>query len=122
MRNWTPKIFALVVIGCTITVLFIKGIVGVSRHDFRPAAWYLIAGVVLFAVFFRHRKFAFTTIALSFLIVMAGPTAIFHPTALGVLITLGSSLGLYALVVFGTRRYPSFEGKDWKALYDRDPE
>lgn len=122
LSHWTPKITALVIIGCAITIFIIKSIVAAWGHNFRPAVWYLVGAAVLSAIFFRRRKIALTTIVLSFLLVNAGLTALFHPTAAGLLITLGSSIGLYVLAVWGTRRYPELQGKDWKVLFDRDPE
>jgi len=51
-----------------------------------------------------------------------GLTALFHPTAAGLVITLGSILSMYALAVWGARKYPHLKRQDWKILFDRDPE
>lgn len=120
-KNWTPKIAALTVIGFVITILFIKGIVAAWEHSFRPAMWYLAAGVALTVIFFRHRRIAFAIIVLSILLVNVGITALFHPTGIGLLITFASALGLYALAVWGAKKYPHFTKKDWKMLFDQDP-
>jgi len=122
LRNWTPKVTAFVIIGSVITVLFMIGISEFWKHDFRSASWYLASGGVLTLIFFRKRKIAFAIIVLSFLLVNVGLTALFHPTATGVLITIGSGVCMYLLVVWGARRYPNLKRKDWKTFIDRDPE
>src|SRR5713101_4494454 len=96
LRNWTPKVTAFVIIGSVITVLFMISVSKFWRHDFRPATWYLISGAALTLIFFRRRKIAFASIALSFICVNVGFTALFHPTPAGVLITLGSIVAMYA--------------------------
>jgi hypothetical protein len=122
LRNWTPKITVFVIIGSVITVLFMISVTEFWKHDFRPATWYLISGAVLTLIFFRRRKIAFASIALSFICVNVGFTALFHPTRAGSLITLGSIIAMYALAVWGERKYPHLKRKDWKTLIDRDPE
>jgi len=122
LKNWTPKIAALALIGFAITVLFMISVTKFWRHDSRPATLYLIFGVALTFIFFRSRKIAFAIIALSFICVNVGLTALFHPTPAGVLITLGSIAAMYALAIWGARKYPHLKRKDWKAFFDRDPE
>jgi len=121
LKNWTPKIAVLALIGFAITVLFMISVTKFWRHDFRPATWYLISGAALTFIFFRSRKIAFAIIALSFICVNVGLTALFHPTPAGVLITLGSIVAMYALAIWGTRKYPHLKRKDWKDFFDRDP-
>jgi len=100
LRNWTPKVTAFVIIGSVITVLFMISVSEFWKHDFRSAIWYLASGAVLTLIFFRSRKIAFTIIALSFICVNVGFTALFHPTPAGVLVTLGSIVGMYVLAVW----------------------
>jgi hypothetical protein len=121
LRNWTPKIAALGFIGSVITVLFMISVGEFWKHDFRSASWYLASGVVLTLIFFRNRKIAFAVIALSFIFVNVGFNAVFHPTRAGILVTLGSIVGMYALSFWGARKYPHLKRTDWKTLFDRDP-
>ncbi len=121
LRNWTPKIAALFIMGSAITVLIMTSATKFWRHDFRLAILYLASGAVLTLIFFRSRKIAFAMIALSFTCVNVGLTALFHPTQAGVLITLGSIVAMYALAVWGARKYPHLKRQDWKTFFDRDP-
>ncbi len=100
LRNWTPKIAAFAFIGSVITVLFMISVSEFWKHDFRSASWYLVSGAVLTLIFFRNRKIAFATIALSFICVNVGLNALFHPTRAGTLVTLGSIVGMYALAIW----------------------
>jgi len=122
LSKWTPKVAALGIVGSAITVLFMISVTKFWRHEFRSATWYLVPGVALTLIFFRKRKIAFAIIGLSFTCVNVGLTALFHPTPAGVLITLGSILGMCVLAVWGARKYPHLRGRDWKTLFDRDPE
>ena len=121
LKNWAPKIAALVLAGSAITLLFLMGGTALWRHNFRPAMWYLLSGAGLTLVFFRHRKIAFAITVLSFLIVNVGLTALFHPSPAGILITVGSIVGMYLLVVWEARRHPHLKRKDWKTYFDSDP-
>jgi len=122
LRNWTPKIAALYIIGSVITVLFMISTSEFWKRDFRPAIRHLAYGAVLILIFFRRRKIALTMIALSFICVNVGLNALFHPTRAGILVTLGSIVGMYALSIWGAKKYPHLKRKDWKMLFDRDPE
>jgi hypothetical protein len=118
LRNWTPKVTAFFVIGSVITVLFIISVGEFWKHDFRSAIWYLASGAVLTLIFFRSRKIAFTMIALSFICVNVGFTALFHPTPAGVLVTLGSIVGMYVLAAWGAKKYPYLARKHWRKVVD----
>ncbi len=118
LRNWTPKVAAFVFIGSVITVLFMISVSEFWKHDFRSAIWYLASGAVLALIFFRGRKIAFTMTALSFICVNVGFTALFHPTPAGVLVTLGSIVGMYVLAVWGAKKYPYPAYKHWHKVFD----
>ena len=121
LRNWTPKIFGLYIVGAAITILFMISIARFWRHDFRPATWCLISGAVLAVIFFRNRKFAFAAIVLSFLLVNVGTAALFHPTPARLLVAFGAAACAYFLVVWHAKKYPNLKRKDWKTLVERDP-
>jgi putative flippase GtrA len=122
LKNWTPKVAALAAVGCAITILFMMSISLVWRHQFQAATWRLALGLLLIVVFFRRRRIAFLTIALSFLLVIYGLDVPFHPTVLGIVVTLVSAFLLYSLAVWENRRYPNLKRRDWKVFFDGDPE
>jgi hypothetical protein len=120
LRNWTPKVTAFAVVGSVATVLFMISASELWKHDFRSAVWYLAFGAVLTLIFFRSRKIAFIRIALSFICVNAGFTALFHPTPAGVLLTLGSMAGMFGLAVWAARKYPYLARKHSQKVVDGD--
>jgi hypothetical protein len=122
LKDWTPKVAALTFLAFAITFLFMASLARFWRHEYGAGTWRLTVCVLLALIFFRHRKIAFAIVALSSVLVNAGLSAPFHPSVLGVTATLVSAGLLCFLVVWGTRRYPSLRGKDWKILFDRDPE
>jgi glucose-6-phosphate-specific signal transduction histidine kinase len=122
LRNWTPKIALLSFLGWGITVLFLISMTKFWRHDPKSAIWYLALGAALTLIFFRNRKIAFAITTLSFLVVNVGLAALFHPTAARLLVTFSSVAAMYALAVWGAKKYPQLKRKDWKTLFDRDPE
>ncbi len=118
LRNWTWKIFALCVIGSAATILFMISLAEYWKHEFRRATWHGFLGAALAVIFFRNRKIAFATTALSFLVVNVGLEALFHPTPAGVLVTLGSIVGMYVLAVWGAKKYPYLAYKHWHKVFD----
>ncbi len=117
-RKTTPKVVALQVLAWGITILFMMSITLFWRHNLRPAIWCLALGAALTFIFFRSRKIAFAMVALSFILVNVGLTALFHPTPEGVLITLGSIAGMYALAIWGAKKYPYLAYKHWHKVFD----
>jgi hypothetical protein len=65
---------------------------------------------------------AFSLISLCFLLVGAGPSALFHPTAPLISLTLASAAALCGLVIWGNARYPYYKKSDFKKLFDHDLE
>jgi len=122
LRNWTWKIFALYVIGSAATILFMISLAEYWKYEFRRATWHGFLGAALAIIFFRNRKFAFAVVVLSFLLVNVGLAALVHPTPARLLVTFGSAVCAYFLVVWHAKKYPILKRKDWKTLFDRDPE
>jgi hypothetical protein len=58
---------------------------------------------------------------LTFILVNVGLTAVFHPSFLGYLLTIGSAGGLYFIVRGGAKKYPGGP-KQMHVLFDHDPE
>ena len=120
--EWTPKVVALSVVACFTSLLAISALYLFWEHLFRAAAWRLALALLLFLIFFRHRRIAFSLTALSFILVNVGLGVPFHPTIPGIITTLVSAALLCALVIWGNARYPNFKRSDFKNLFDRDPE
>lgn len=112
----------LVFLAAAVTLLLVKSGYLFYRHEYRSGVLYLVLGGALGYFFFRKRKILFATMGLAFLLVNVGLTAMFHPSIPGVLITIGSAIGLYLLIRWDTRKYPHLGPKDMHKLFDSDPE
>jgi hypothetical protein len=61
-------------------------------------------------------------VALSFILVVVGMSAPFHPTVIGITVTTVSAVLFYMLAIWLARRYPYLKRTDWKMFFDGDPE
>jgi hypothetical protein len=87
----------LAVLGIVISVLFIMGVVAFWRGQNGWGSLFLAFVAVLAIVFFRKNKASLIMIGLIWLMINTGVNGIVHPTPLGVLITVGSGVGIAVL-------------------------
>ena len=112
------RIAFLTLVGWAITILFIQGCVALWSRAYRPGSFYLASGAVLTIIFFRKRIVALVIVGLTFVMVNAGLTAIFHPSVAGIILTIGSFGGIYLIARWDAKRYPNLSRKDWKTLFE----
>ena len=117
LENITLKKALIIFIGAGITICLIGGSNSLWHHNYRLSIKYFVIGVVPTFIFFRKRLIILLIIALDFLIVNVGITAIFHPSVAGYLITFGSVAALVILVRWHTRKHPELQGKDWRKIW-----
>ena len=122
LEDLTPRMWFVLLLGSAITVLFIKGAVSLWKHNYGIGVLLLALSAGMAFVFFRKRKIVLFVIMLAFVLVNASLTVIFHPSVVGILLTAASGAGLYLLAFWQARKYPTLTWKDWKALFDHDPE
>jgi hypothetical protein len=120
--KWTPKAVALAAVACFTTLVIVSALYLFWEHSFRAATWRLVLGLLLFVVFFRHRRIAFSLIALCFILIMAGPGTLFHPTIPGIAVTIVSGALLCGWIAWANARLPHYKPSDFGNLFDRDPE
>ncbi|SRR6266404_580055 len=106
LEELTPRSALLLLIGCVTTVLLIMGGMALWEHKFWPGSAYLAFGAGLTFIFFRRGKIAVVFIALAFILVNAGLTAVFRPTLPGILLSLGSAVVLILVARWQRRRTP----------------
>jgi len=87
----------LVLIGIAITILFIMAGVSIWRAEYGHGVLFFVLGAGLTFAFFRKMKASLLMIGLIWIAVNAGLTAPFHPSALGILLTVGSWVGIVML-------------------------
>jgi hypothetical protein len=121
LEELTPRITFIIMVGFAIAICFVKAGMSVWHGDYSRAILPVAVGVVFTFVFFRTRKIVFAIIVLSFFLMGAGITALFHPTLVGIAVTLGSALGVLWISRWQIRRFPNLKREDWKTLFDKDP-
>ncbi len=121
LEDITPRIGFLIAMAVAITILVIMSWTTLWEHNYREGFLFLTLGAGLAVIFFRKRKIALAIVALAFILVSAGLTAVFHPSIVGIFLTIGSAAGLYFIVLWDTRRDPHHTAKDWKMIFDNDP-
>jgi hypothetical protein len=84
-----------VLLGIAVTILLIMAGGAFWKREYSLGSMFLAVGVMLAYAFFRKRKAFLFMIGLIWVAVNAGLTGVFHPTALGILITIG--LGWHSL-------------------------
>src|SRR5216684_4714635 len=87
----------LVVLGIVTSVLFITGVVVLWRGQYGRGSLFLAFVAVLTLVFFRKNKAGLIMIGLLWLMINAEVNGVVHPTPLGILITVGSGVGIALL-------------------------
>lgn len=104
LEELTPRSAFLLFVGCVITLLFIMGCTALWEQKYLPGILFLASSVGLTYAFFRKGKIAVLFIGLIFIMVNAGMTAVFHPTLLGALLTVGSAVSLVLLARWQAQR------------------
>ncbi len=112
------RIGFLMFIGVAITILSIMSVTALWKRDYLYGGLFLTVAAALTLVFYRKRMVTLYLNALGLVFVLAGPTAIFHPSIPGILLTVGSAVGIILLIRWHTRKFPTLTAKDWKTMYD----
>jgi hypothetical protein len=120
-RRMTPRVAFFLFLGCAATILSVQSGRALWFGDYHRGVSFLVVDLAIVLIFFRNRKTALAIIGLAFILVSAGLTTIFHPTLLGVLLTAGSTAGLFLIVRWHARRFPHRTGQDWEAMLDNEP-
>ncbi len=122
IEDLTLKMWFIFVVGWAVTFLTTKTCLSFWNQDFKKGVLWFALGSVLAFVFFRRRKIALAFIALTYILVSTGLTAVFHPSVLGTSLVVGSVICLYLLIRWTNRRFPNLGPMDWRILLDKDPE
>jgi len=108
----------LLVIGWAITLLVIMTCTRLYVREYREGILFLVLAGALAFVFFRKRNILLAISGLSLVLVNAGLTTPFHPSALGYGLTIGSAAGLYLIVRLSYKRYPYLSYKNLHTVFD----
>ena len=122
LEDMKPRTAFLLLVGSAITILFIMSCTSLWRNNYHEAVLFLVLGAGLTFVFFRKRILVLASIGCAFLLVSAGLTAIFHPSVAGILLTIGSLIGLIFFCRWLASKHPDVTPNDWQELLDNKSE
>jgi len=114
----TVREILIVVTGCAITLMVIMSCTDLYARKYREGALLLVVAAALAFVLFRRRKLVLILSGLSWVLVNAGITFPFHPSPLGLALTIGSVVGIYLATRWSYKRYPYLSFKHIHAAFD----
>ena len=117
-ENFKVREILLMVTGWAATLMVIMSCTGLYARKYREGALLLVVAAALAFVFFRRRKLVLILSGLSWVLVNAGITFPFHPSLLGLALTIGSAAGIYLTVRWTYKRYPYLSFKHIHAAFD----
>jgi hypothetical protein len=114
--RFTLRTWFMMFVAFAITVLFIMASTALWRHNLWETILFLSLGTTLTFLFYRKKLALLAAGACGLIVVNGGLTAVFHPSLVGILVTLASFVGL----VFFSRRvgkqHPGLLADDWRSL------
>ncbi len=114
----TVREILIVVTGCAVTLMVIMSCTDLYARKYREGALLLVVAAALAFVLFRRRKLVLILSGLSWVLVNAGITFPFHPSPLGLALTIGSVVGIYLATRWSYKRYPYLSFKQIQAVFD----
>jgi hypothetical protein len=114
LRTWFMALMAFAII-----ILFIMGSTALWRRNLRETILFFALGATLALFFYRGRLAVLATLGCAFVVVNAGLTAVFHPSVLGIAITVASILGLIFFSFRVGKQHPNLSPDDWQKVFDR---
>jgi len=87
------------------------------RHNFRETILFLSLAATLTFLFYRKRLALLAAGACGWIVVNGGLTALFHPSAVGILVTLASVVGLIFFSYRVGRQYRALPPGDWQKVF-----
>jgi hypothetical protein len=118
LKDLKAREVLLVVTGWAITLLLIMTGTRIYIRGYRAGILFLVLAGALAFVFFRKRKIVLVISSLTWVLVNAGLTALFHPSFWGYTLTIGSAAGLYLIVLWSARRYPYLAYKHMHKVFE----
>src|SRR6266700_5379825 len=116
-ERFTLRTWFMSLTGFAITILFIMGFSGLCRHNFREAILVLTLGATLTFLFYRKRVALLAAVGCAFIVVNGGVTALFHPSVMGILVTLASVVGLVFFLHRVVKQHPGLLPDDWQKIF-----
>jgi hypothetical protein len=119
-ERWTLRTWFMMILGFGITVLLIMGSTTLWKHNLRESIlFFTLAGVPTW-LFYRKKLAVLAICACAFIVVNAGLTAVFHPSVLGVSVSVASLAGLIFFCSVAQKQYRHIPPDQWQRVFDRE--
>src|SRR5260370_19293885 len=109
LRTWFMMFMAF-----AITILFIMSSTALWRRNFRETILFLALGATLTFLFYRKRLALLAAVACAWIVVNGGLTALFHPSVVRILVTVGSVGGFFFFTLRVGKHHPNPLPDDWQ--------
>src|ERR1700730_5348582 len=116
-ERFTLRTWFMILMGAAITILFIMSSTALWRHNFRETILFLALGATLAFLFYRGRLALLAAIGCAWVVVNGGLTAVFHPSLVGILVTVASVGGLVFFSRRVGRQHRGLPPDDWQKVF-----
>jgi hypothetical protein len=117
--RFTLRTWFMMFVGFAITILFIMSSTALWRRNFRETILFLSLGAILAFLFYRKRLTVLAAGACALIVVNGGLTAVFHPSVVGILLTVASVVGLIFFCQRVGKQHPGVLPDDWQRVFDQ---
>jgi len=118
-ERFTLRTWIMMFVGFAVAILLVMGLTALWKRNFREMAIFWAAGAILAGAFYRGRLALLATVVFGFIIVNAGFTAIFHPTLVGISLTLLCGIGFIVFLRMAVRKRSGLAPDDWQKIFER---
>jgi hypothetical protein len=117
--RFTLRTWFMILMGAGITILLIMSSTALWKHNFRETILFLSVAASLTFIFYRGRLALLAAMGCAWIVVNAGLTAVFHPSVVGISLTVASVIGLVFFCRLVGRQHPNLLPDDWQKVFDR---
>jgi hypothetical protein len=118
-ETWALHTWFMMLLGFGITVLLIMGSTTLWKHDIREATLFFTLASGLTLLFYRKRLAVLAACSCAFILVNAGLTAVFHPTAIGMSASVASLAGLIFFSRQVEKQHPGLLPDNWQQVFNK---
>lgn len=119
-ERWTLRTWFMMFLAFGITVMLIMGSTALWKHNVRESALFFMLAGALTLLFYRKKLALLAAGASGFILVNAGLTAAFHPSAIGISVVVASLAGLIFFSWLVQKQYPNLSPDKWQRVFDKE--
>ena len=118
-EKFTARTWFMAFLAFAITILFIMSSTALWKRNLWETVLFLTLGAALTLLFYRKKLTLLAAAACGFVTVNAGLTAVFHPSTVGIMLTVVSLAGLFFFSWRVQKQHPGLRPDDWQKVFDK---